>query len=99
MKLPEPGCSERKPKTQGKDGETSTGTQTEAKKQTSTVEMSPSGDVAVATGSLRHNAMRNDSEENLTATSRRWKRASHFNAATPGPQQAPGYLNDDSNGL
>lgn len=49
---------ERKRKTKAEGRDRQTGRQTEAKKQISTVEMSPLGDVAVATCSPRHNARR-----------------------------------------
>lgn len=49
-------ASERERKTEGNGGDTGTDRQTGKKKQISTVEMSPLGDVAVATCSPRHNA-------------------------------------------
>lgn len=40
-----------------------------------------------------------DTEGSLATTTRRWRGVSNTNAGKPGPQRAPGYLNDDSNGL
>lgn len=40
-----------------------------------------------------------DTEGSLTTTTRRQRGVSNTNAGKPGPQRAPGYLNDDSNGL
>ena len=95
IKLSGSHCRKRKRKIQSKDREKSIDTRTEAKKQISTVEMSQLGNVAVATSSLRHNARRMI----LRKVLQRRKGASHINAAMPGPQQVPGYLNDDSNWL
>lgn len=62
--------------------------------------MSPPGDVALATCSVRHNARRITLKNvSVQLPQDGGGGASHINAAAPGPQRAPGYLNDDSNGV
>lgn len=74
-------------------------TDKQAKKQISTVENVAAGRCCRGNLFSQTQCEASDTEGSLTTTTRRQRGVSNTNAGKPGPQRAPGYLNDDSNGL